>query len=133
MHATGYAGGEAHRTRCDREGREEMAGQVATMHGEPQSNEVLEARMDRLEREHSRDRDEMMAKITSGFAEVKTDIGNLRFVHPEVFTAWQTATEARFERIANEVVWNRRLLIGSVGGAIVTALAAGALGVGPVG
>lgn len=93
-----------------------------------QTNEVLEQRVDRLEREHARDREEMMSRITSGFAEVKHDIANLHFLHPDVFTAWQTATEARFDRLNGEVVWNRRLLIGSVGGAIMAFLAWAATG-----
>lgn len=81
---------------------------------EPASNEVLEDRLDSLAREHARDRDEMMRRITDGFNEVKHDIGDLRMVHPEVFNAWQVAVEARFNRLDSEVVWNRRLLIGTV-------------------
>lgn len=125
MRATGYDEGD---------GRGERAGQVATV-GEAQTNEVLELRLDRLEqsqahdrREVARTRDESMRKIAEGFAELKADINNLRFVHPEVFTAWQQATEARFDRLEAEEVWNRRLLIGSVGGAIMAFIAWAATG-----
>lgn len=87
--------------------------------GEGPSTEVLESRVARLEVDHARDREETMSRIVAGFADVKSDIANLRFVHPDVFMAWQKATEARFDKLDAEVVWNRRLLAGSVGGAIL--------------
>ena len=108
--------------------RYHAAGQVASMSG-PASNEVLESRVQRLEVEQARDREEMMSRIVSGFAEVKADIAGLTFVHPDVFTAWQKATEARFDKLDAEVVWNRRLLAGSVGGAIVVFVTVAATGV----
>lgn len=126
--ATVYDWGEADSTTMMECERGDAAGQVATV-GEAQSNEVLESRITRLEVDHARDREETMSKIVAGFADVKSDIANLRFVHPDVFLAWEKATEARFDKLDAEVVWNRRLLVGSVGGAILVFVAYAATGV----
>ena len=97
-------------------------GQVAVV-GDQTGYEVLESRVSRLERDHARDREEMSALLRAGFADVKADIGALNFVHPDVFKAWQETINGRFNQIDSEIIWNRRLTIGSVGGAIMAFMA----------